>query len=57
MIEDIKEKISQVLFSIDTTALEAGIAQKQIFEILDKYNNRQKEILHIGMRGGKALSL
>lgn len=40
MIEEIKKEIEQVLFTIDTTALEAGIAQKQIFEILDKYNNQ-----------------
>lgn len=36
MTEELKEKISQVLFNIDTTALEAGIAQKQIFEILEQ---------------------
>lgn len=40
MIEKIREEISQVLFNIDTTALEAGIAQRQIFEILDKYKNQ-----------------
>lgn len=55
MIEEIKKEIEKVLFSIDTTALEAGIAQRQIFEILDKYNNKQKEILHVGGRNGKSL--
>jgi pyrrolidone-carboxylate peptidase len=63
MIEEIKKEILKNcnVHKIETddygnTKRYIHIETEKFYEILDKYNNQEpKAILHIGMRGGKAL--